>query len=97
MKEKQRYKPGHHFSLGLAIGIPLGVPLGVSIGNIGIGPLIGLLLGVTIGFVMEKQLNPDPIELTREEKRSQVKWLRIAIAVGLFLACILLSVYLIGN
>ena len=66
MKQK-RYPEGHFIEWGVAIGLIIGIPVGLALGNIAWGPAIGIALGLSIGLSLEKQKNPNPRQLTKEE------------------------------
>lgn len=96
MKQK-RYPEGHFMGLGIAIGIPLGIPIGLALGNIALGPAIGAAIGVLIGILMEKKKNPNPRELTKEEKRIKSRNLKILLYFGIVLFSILLLLFFISR
>jgi len=97
MKEEnkgKRYNKGHFIGIGIAIGLPLGVPIGVAIGNIALGPAMGLPFGLIIGLLMEKKLNPNPIEISDEEKARQKKLSWIGIVIGILLLISVIALFL---
>jgi len=92
MNNKEKHTSGYYLGLGLAIGIPIGIPIGLALGNIALGPAIGLPIGLVIGSIMEKKLNKDPLELSKEDQTKQKKFTWIL----LFLAVIIFAMFLIG-
>jgi hypothetical protein len=80
--------------IGIATGLPLGIPVGLILGNIALGPALGLPLGLVIGMIMEKKLNPNPIEPTKEEEKRQKRWLWVSVLSGLVVLVVLIEIYL---
>ncbi len=76
LNRKKRYKEGHFLGIGIVIGLPIGIPTSLIIGNIALGPAIGIPIGLLIGSLLEKKLNPNPIELKNEEikKQKRILW-----------------------
>ena len=58
------------------VGLPIGVPTALILGNIALGPAIGIPIGLLMGSLLEKKLNPNPIELKNEEikKQKRILW-----------------------
>ena len=85
MKEEKQYSKGYFIEMGLVLGIPLGIPIALALGSIAFGPLIGTILGLTTGFLLEKKLNKNPIELSEKEKSKKKKVYSATLIVGLVL------------
>lgn len=67
MKQK-RYLEGYFIEWGVALGLLLGLPVGLALGNLAWGPAIGVALGIPIGIALEKEKNPNPQRLSKEEE-----------------------------
>lgn len=93
MEVQKRYKKGHFIEMGLTTGIPIGIPLGLALGNIALGPLLGVIIGLAAGFLMERILNKNSVELTEKEKLKRKKTSRAGIITGLILFLTLVVIY----
>lgn len=90
---KERHPKGHFIGLGVAMGIPLGIPLGLALGNIALGPALGAGLGLVIGLVLERNKNPQPRELTPEERKTVRRNQMTVLIIGLILFVAVLAMY----
>jgi hypothetical protein len=93
MKRKQ-YIKGHFIPIGLAVGLPIGIPIGMLLGHIALGPAIGLPIGLIIGAILEKRLNTNPIELSKDEKIKRKKVLWTSVILGFVILVLLIEWYL---
>ncbi|MCK5233828.1 MAG: hypothetical protein KAJ91_03345 [Candidatus Aenigmarchaeota archaeon] len=94
MKQK-RYPEGHFIEWGVALGLILGVPIGLALGNLAWGPAIGVILGISIGFSLEKQKNPNPRQLTKEEENVMKGNMTAILYSGTVIFLIVLMSYLV--
>ena len=82
---QKRYPEGHFHGIGIGIGIPLGFAIGLALGNIALGAAIGVAIGIPLGVAIERNQNPNPIALTREQRRIKTRNLAIALIGGVIL------------
>ena len=82
---QKRYPEGHFNGIGIGIGIPLGFAIGLVLGNIALGVAVGVAIGIPLDMAIEKNRNPNPIALTREQRRTKTRNLAIALIGGVIL------------
>ena len=94
-------------SMGMALGMCFGVSIGTAIGNtfdnMSIGTSLGLCIGMAIGIVLgsqkdkevNKQLEENLIEITKQKQEADKKMLSLEILIGVFSCIILYSMQLI--
>ena len=73
----------------MGFGIIFGLLIGIPFDNSSFGILIGILIGGIFGYALEKRFNPNPIHLTKKQRR-----LKIILAIITFIVALVIAVFL---
>ena len=88
--KKEKRQEGYWLSIGSGFGIMFGLLIGIPFDNSAVGLLIGIIIGLIVGYILEKKFNPNPIRLTKKQRR-----LKIILAIVAFVLALLIAVLLI--
>jgi len=97
MEQSSRHEKGHYWAIGFAISFPICFTIGLILEKIALGTSIGLIVGFSLGLILERKINKNPIELSKDEikKRKKVAW--SLIIVGAVMMVFFTLIYFLNN